>query len=276
MTDIEQTAKAQEIILALLEHHSQEKAAASLNMCPATLRRWLDKPEFQALYLRARRDRYWLLRARAQQAAPAAVQTLLELMADKSSGAAAQFRACRSVLLRANTFRFEQGQVSAERNEQIYREDTEYDFSPYLPPEALSESPCEVEETARKAGASADKINQIVLAMVQHGGNRAKAAVACGMSPVTIWRWMQKPEVQEQYRKEIRAAYLRAKALLQHTADMAFSIIERIMHDPKAPATVRLRIIEFVIDFGDLGAGEDLHERNEVLIKAKKEFEQLA
>ena len=41
MTDIEQTAKAQEIILALLEHHSQEKAAASLNMCPATLRRWL-------------------------------------------------------------------------------------------------------------------------------------------------------------------------------------------------------------------------------------------
>jgi DUF1680 family protein len=80
----EEVAKAEEIIFAMLEHHSQEGAAAYLGMCTATIRRWLDKPEFQELYRQARRDQYWFLQARAQQAAPANVQMLLEIMADKT------------------------------------------------------------------------------------------------------------------------------------------------------------------------------------------------
>jgi hypothetical protein len=70
--------------------------------------------------------------------------------------------------------------------------------------------------------------------MVQHGGNRTKAADACHMSPMsplTIWRLMKKPEFKAQYRKEQSGANDRAMALLDHTKGMALSIMEQLKTD---------------------------------------------
>ena len=114
----QQLAKAQSIIFALLQCATQQEAAASLGMSAATLRRWLDKSEFQELYLEARQDQYWFLKARVQQTVSAAVQTILEIMAD-THGPAAQFQACRSVVLSSNIFRFQAGQIRSESAEQI-------------------------------------------------------------------------------------------------------------------------------------------------------------
>ena len=271
----QQLARAQSIIFALLQYATQQEAAESLGMSAATLRRRLDKPEFQELFLQARQERYWFLKARVQQTVSVAVQTILEIMADATHGPAAQFQACRSVMLSSNTFRFEAGQIRAASAEQIQREETRGDDPSSFPEEAPSFSG-EIKGTARKAGAAADKVRRIVLAMVQHRGNRAKAAVQCDMSPVTIWRWMKRPDFQEQYRKELRAEYLRTKLLLQHTADMAFSIVERIMRDRKTPSLLRARIAKFVCDFSDGAAEEDRSEWTQRLIDARKGLKEAA
>jgi hypothetical protein len=271
----QQLAKAQGIIFALLQCATQQEAAASLGMSAATLRRWLDKPEFQELYLQARLDRYWFLKARVQHTVSAAVQTILEIMADATHGPAAQFQACRSVLLSSNNFRFQAGQIRAESAEQIQSEESQWDDPSSFPEEAPSFSG-EIKGTARKAGAEAAKINRMVLAMIQHRGNRAKAAVECDMSPVTIWRWMKRPEFQEQYRKELRAEYFRTKLLLQHTADMAFSIIERIMRDRKTPGLLRVRIAQFIFDFADRAVEEDHSEWTQGLIDARQGLKEAA
>jgi len=265
----QQLAKAQSIIFALLQCATQQEAAASLGMSAATLRRWLDKSEFQELYLEARQDQYWFLKARVQQTVSAAVQTVLEIMADATHGPAAQYQACRSVLHSSNTFRFQAGQIRAASAEQIQREETRADDPSSFPEEEPS-FPSEKKGTARKAGAEAAKINRMVLAMVQHRGNRKKAAVDCDASPITIWRWMKRLDFQEQYRKELRAEYFRTKLLLQHTADMAFSIIERIMRDRKTPSLLRVRIAQFVFDFADRAAEEDHSEWTQGLINARK------
>jgi Homeodomain-like domain len=65
-----------------------------------------------------------------------------------------------------------------------------------------------------KSGASSSKGDQIILALLEHG-TIEKAAASLGVSDVTVWRWLKKPDSQEAYRKARRDAFSRSIARLQ-------------------------------------------------------------
>ena len=85
-------------IVALLEHPTQEKAAAALGISTVTLWRSMQKPEFAKAYRKARREAFSQSVARLQQASNAAVGTLLRVMTDREAPAASRVRAADVVL----------------------------------------------------------------------------------------------------------------------------------------------------------------------------------
>jgi hypothetical protein len=111
---------AEKVIIALLENGSFEKAAAALGVCDVTLWRWLQKPDFQKAYLKARRNAFSQSIARLQHASGAAVSTLLRVMVDKDSPAASRVRAADSVLDHAaKAMELEDIEVRLQRLEQM-------------------------------------------------------------------------------------------------------------------------------------------------------------
>ena len=91
------------------------------------------------------------------------------------------------------------------------------------------------------------RMDQIILALLEHPTTEM-AAAALNMSAVTLWRWQQKPEFQEAFRKARRQAFSRAVARLQHYADAAGAAILKIMSDMKVHPAVRLRAANSVLE----------------------------
>jgi hypothetical protein len=91
-------AKKEAAILALLTACSVEEAARMTNVPPRTLFRWLQEPDFDAAYRKARRAAYGQATARLQQATGAAVSTLLKIMVDTNAPPSTRVRAADSVL----------------------------------------------------------------------------------------------------------------------------------------------------------------------------------
>ena len=90
--------RAEQVILALLEHATQEKAAAALGISPVTLWRLQRKPEFRRALLEARSDAFAQAIGRLQHASSAAAATLLRIMCDATAPAASRVRAAQCVL----------------------------------------------------------------------------------------------------------------------------------------------------------------------------------
>src|SRR5260370_11480717 len=90
--------KKEEAITALLSQRNVEEAARVAGMGTRTLMRWLQIPEFQAAYRKARRDAFSQLIGRLQQASSAAVSTLLKVMVDPTTPASSRIRAAHCVL----------------------------------------------------------------------------------------------------------------------------------------------------------------------------------
>jgi hypothetical protein len=112
--------KEERMILALLEHSSVEKAAASLSVSEATLWRRLNDPKFQDLLRQARREAFSRAVARLQQASSAAVATLLRIMCDGKTPASSRVRAALSVLeLAFRSTEIEDMQARIERLEHL-------------------------------------------------------------------------------------------------------------------------------------------------------------
>jgi hypothetical protein len=86
------------MIVALLEHSTQEKAAAALGISTVTLWRAMQRPEFVEAYRAGRRKAFSQSVARLQQASNAAVGTLLRVMTDQEAPAASRVRAADVVL----------------------------------------------------------------------------------------------------------------------------------------------------------------------------------
>ena len=84
--------------MALLTHRNVEEAAKSVGLAPKTLLRWLQIPEFEAAYRKARGDAFRQAVARLQQASSAAVTTLLKLAVDQNAPAAVKARAAYYIL----------------------------------------------------------------------------------------------------------------------------------------------------------------------------------
>ena len=90
--------REEQAIVALLEHPTLEKAAAALAVSDVTLWRWMQNPEFQEAYRKARREAFAQSVARLQHASQAAVGTLLRVMTDREAPAASRVRAADVVL----------------------------------------------------------------------------------------------------------------------------------------------------------------------------------
>jgi hypothetical protein len=90
--------KQEEAIVALLTQRNVEEAAKSIGVAPKTLLRWMQVPEFDEAYRKARRAAFGQATARLQQATSAAVSTLLKIMVDTNAPASTRVRAADSVL----------------------------------------------------------------------------------------------------------------------------------------------------------------------------------
>jgi hypothetical protein len=91
-------ARQERMIVALLDHLTQEKAATALGISTVTLWRQMQKPDFAAAFRKARRQAVSVSVARLQQATSAAVATLLRIMTDREAPAASRIRAADVVL----------------------------------------------------------------------------------------------------------------------------------------------------------------------------------
>ena len=109
---------------------------------------------------------------------------------------------------------------------------------------------------------------RMILALLEHPTNE-KAAAALGISTVTLWRAMQKPEFAEAFRKARREAFSQSVARLQHASNAAVGTLLRVMTDREAPAASRVRAADVVlqtalrgIEMEDLEARLDRLERS--------------
>ena len=89
--------KQEEAILALLSNRNVEEAARAVKITPRTLYRWLNEPEFDRAYRKARRKAFGQATARLQQASSAAVAVMMKTMVDTNAGASVRLRAADMV-----------------------------------------------------------------------------------------------------------------------------------------------------------------------------------
>lgn len=85
-------------IIALLSNSTMKRAALSVGVDETTLWRWLQDKDFHAAYMKARRDTVSRAIARLQQASSEAVNTLREVMKDKTAKGSERVSAAKAVL----------------------------------------------------------------------------------------------------------------------------------------------------------------------------------
>jgi hypothetical protein len=76
--------------------------------------------------------------------------------------------------------------------------------------------------------------------------NVEEAARAAGVGTRTLLRWLQNPEFQRAYREARRQAFGQSIARLQQATAAAATTLLKIMVDPSAPASVRVRAADSV------------------------------
>jgi hypothetical protein len=101
--------------------------------------------------------------------------------------------------------------------------------------------------------------------------NHEEAARAAGVSKRTLNRWLKMPEFQSAYLEARRAAMFQANARLQQVSSAAVSTLAKIMLDPIAPASARVRAADCILARGNQGLeNEDLDMRLAALERSAK------
>ena len=77
--------------------------------------------------------------------------------------------------------------------------------------------------------------------------NVEEAARAAGIGTQTLMRWLKVPEFQAAYREARRAAFSQSIARLQQASSAAATTLLKIMVDPNAPASCRIRAADSVL-----------------------------
>ncbi len=97
-------------------------------------------------------------------------------------------------------------------------------------------------------------------------GEIKEASVVCGVSDVTLWRWLQLPAFQSRYRAARRLVVETAIAQLQSDCTKAARVLREIAEDRSAPASSRVAAAKTILD-QSVSAVElmDLQERIEHL-----------
>ena len=120
------TAKHERAIIALMSESSVAAAARAAGVGERTIHSWLRDEDFRASYRRARQEAFDRAISMTQQYAAAAVKTLLQIMADKESGAQARVSAAVALLkFGREGMELDELQARVERLEMIDGEATE-------------------------------------------------------------------------------------------------------------------------------------------------------
>jgi hypothetical protein len=91
------------------------------------------------------------------------------------------------------------------------------------------------------------KKEEAIVALLTHR-NLDEAAKAIGVAPNTLLRWQKLPEFQTAYREARRAAFAQSIARLQQASSVAVSVLVKMMVDPDAPHSTRVRAADSVLD----------------------------
>ena len=78
--------------------------------------------------------------------------------------------------------------------------------------------------------------------------NVDEAAQAAGIGTRTLMRWLKIPEFQKAYREARRQAFGQSIARLQQATSAAAATLMKIMVDPAAPASVRVRAADSIFN----------------------------
>jgi hypothetical protein len=100
----------------------------------------------------------------------------------------------------------------------------------------------------RRATKFGRKMEDAVAALLT-ARNVEEAAKTAHISTRTLLRWMKEPEFQTAYREARRTTYSQAVAKLQQGAAAAATTLLKIMLDQSAPASVRVRAAECIMDY---------------------------
>jgi hypothetical protein len=73
------------------------------------------------------------------------------------------------------------------------------------------------------------------------------AARAIKIAPRTLYRWLRESDFNAAYREARRAAYGQCVARLQQASSAAVSVMLKILADPSAAASARLRAADMVV-----------------------------
>ena len=92
------------------------------------------------------------------------------------------------------------------------------------------------------------KAERMIIALLEQP-TLERAASSVGISDVTLWRWLKKPEFRDAYQKARRDAFSRSIGRLQFATSAAVSCLLRILADPNAPAASRVRAADCVLNY---------------------------
>jgi len=93
------------------------------------------------------------------------------------------------------------------------------------------------------------KKEEAIIALLTHR-NVEEAAKAVGLSPKTLFRWMQDLEFDADYRKARRDSFHQAVARLQQASGAAVTTLLKLAVDPNAPAAVKARAAYYILTLG--------------------------
>ena len=97
-------------------------------------------------------------------------------------------------------------------------------------------------------GSKFDRKQEEAIAALLTQRNIEEAARVTGIGSTTLVRWLQIPEFQAAYREARRAAFSQSIARLQQASSAAVSVLVKIMVDPDAPTSSRVRAADVVLE----------------------------
>jgi molybdenum-dependent DNA-binding transcriptional regulator ModE len=77
-----------------------------------------------------------------------------------------------------------------------------------------------------------------------------EAAKAAGISYTSLWRWLQDPEFQAEYRNARRQALGQATAQLQQASGAAVKALKQIIEDRESPSSARVMAARTILEMG--------------------------
>jgi hypothetical protein len=105
--------------------------------------------------------------------------------------------------------------------------------------------------------------------------NVEEAARAAGIGARTLLRWLKLPEFQNAYRQARREAFGQSIARLQQGTSAAATTLLKIMIDPSAPASVRVRAADSIFNHASKAIEiEDIEARLSELERATEASKQ--